>query len=337
MTAKIDWDTLGFSFTPTDFMYRNTCQADGVWGEGEILPFGDISLSPAAAVLNYGQGLFEGLKAQRTQNNNIVLFRPSANGQRLVEGAERLLIPPFPPEKFVEAIKEVVRKNIEYVPPYGKGSLYLRPCLWGTGPILGVAPASSFMLIIFACPVGPYYKGDLQPVKFKITNNFHRAAPKGVGNVKFIGNYTGGLMVSRAAKKEGYSGCIFLDAKEDKYIEEVETSNFFCVVDGKLFTPALGSILPGVTRDSIIQLAREKMGLEVIEKQVSVSEAQKASECFCTGTAAVITPIGAIEYQGKETVFNDFNVGPITQHIYNLLTHIQLQEAEDTYGWVEII
>lgn len=337
MSAKIDWDKLSFAFTPTDFMYINTCEAEGPWGTGEIIPFGDIKISPAAGVLNYGQGLFEGLKALRTKENEIVLFRPQANGERLIDGAKRLLMPPFPAEKFVEAIKNVVKKNHDYVPPYGKGSLYLRPCLWGTGPILGVAPATSYTFLIFACPVGPYYKSGLQPVKFKITPDFHRAAPHGVGHVKFIGNYSGGLQVSRAAKKEGYSGCIFLDAREDKYIEEVETSNFFCVVDGKLLTPQLGSILPGVTRDSIIRLAREKLGLEVVEKNISVLEAQKASECFCSGTAAVITPIGGIHYQGKETTFNNFEVGPVTNKIYNLLTKIQLKEIDDDFGWVEVV
>ncbi len=337
MTAKIDWDALSFSFTPTDFMYKNTCEAEGAWAEGEFLPFGDIKLSPAAGVLNYGQGLFEGLKALRTKDNDVVLFRPKANGKRLAEGAKCLLMPPFSPDKFVEVIKQLVQKNIDFVPPYGKGSLYLRPCLWGTGPILGVSPSPNYTLLIYACPVGPYYKGGLKPVKFKITKDFHRAAPHGVGHVKFIGNYSGGLAVSKAAKKEGFSGCIFLDAREEKYIEEVETSNFFCLVNGKLLTPQLGSILPGITRDSIIRLAREKLGLEVIEGPVSVLEAQKASECFCSGTAAVVTPIGAIHFEGKETVFNDFNVGPVTQKIYELLTKIQLREAEDSFGWVETI
>lgn len=337
MAQKMDWDKLTFSFTPTDFMYMNTCEAEGVWGEGEILPFGNVSMSPAAGVLNYGQGLFEGLKAQRTIENEIVLFRPEANGKRLAEGAARLLMPPFPLEKFLKAIKEVVKKNEHFVPPYGKGSLYLRPCLWGTGPVLGVAPSSAYTLVIFACPVGPYYKGGLEPVKFKITTEFHRAATHGLGHVKFIGNYSGGLAVSRAAKKEGFSGCIFLDAREDKYIEEVETSNFFCLVDGKLLTPKLGSILPGVTRDCVIRLGREILGLEVIEKNISVTEAQKASECFCSGTAAVITPIGAIHYQGQETTFNDFKVGPFTQKIYDLLTKIQRREVEDPYGWVHTV
>lgn len=337
MPANIDWDNLGFAYKPTDFMYMNTATGEGDWGEGEMRPFGNFSISPAATVLNYGQGIFEGLKAQRTQNDEIVLFRPEMNGKRLADGAKRILIPPFPPERFVEVVKEVVRKNLDYVPPYRKGSLYLRPCIWGTGPILGIGPASEYTFLIYACPVGPYYKAGLAPLKFKVSQDFHRSAPRGMGHVKFIGNYTGGLIITREAKKEGFNGCIFLDSREDKYVEEAEAANFFCVIDGKLITPKLGQILPGITRDSVIRLASEKLGLEVLEKDLPIDEAFKASECFCAGTAAVISPIGMIHYDGKEVEFNHFKVGPITQKIYDLLTKIQLCEVEDSFSWVKKI
>ncbi len=331
--VDIDWDNLGFDFIPTKTMFWATKEGDKPWTEGELKPFGTFEINPGACVLNYGQGLFEGMKAQRTKDNEILLFRPLENGKRIKEGCIRLCIPPYDPEKFVYWVKEVVKANEEYVPPYGKGSLYIRPLIIGTGPILGVAPAPSYTMMIFTIPVGPYFKEGFQPIKLEISKKYHRAAPKGTGHTKYIGNYAGTMLPAIETKKRGYSQIIYLDAAEEKYIEEVGTANFFCVVDGKLLTPKLGSILPGITRDAVMKLAEDQLGMTVEERDIPYEEVFKSSEVFCTGTAAVVTPIGSIAFEGKEYIFNEFKVGEITQKLYDLLTKIQLGELEDPYGW----
>ncbi|MHA1231243.1 MAG: branched-chain amino acid aminotransferase [Candidatus Helarchaeota archaeon] len=336
--VDINWDELGFDFIPTDKMFISKADAEGNYDEGKLVPFGNIELSPAACVLNYGQGVFEGMKAQHTKDGKIVLFRPMENGLRLKASAERLAIPPYDPEKFVEAVKATVKANKDYIPPYGKGSLYIRPILFGSGPILGVAPAPEYTFIVFVVPVGPYYKGGFNPIRLEITKDFHRAAPKGTGAAKAIGNYAGSLVPGKITKSKGFAQEIYLDAAHEKYIEEVGTANFFCVVDNVLLTPRLtGSILPGITRKSVIQLAREQLGMKVEERDIPYEETFKASEAFCTGTAAVITPIGSITFEGKEYVFNDFKVGTITQKLYDLLTGIQKMEIDDPYNWVEVV
>ena len=334
MSLNIDFDKLAFSIMPGEVMFISKCKADGVWDGGEYLPYGNISISPAAGVLNYGQGLFEGLKAMRTKAGKLVLFRPAEYGKRMAEGAHRVCMPAFPVDKFVEAVSEIVRRNKEFVPPYGKGSLYIRPCLWGTGAVLGVAPAPEFTFMVYVSPVGPYFKTGFTPIKLEITREFHRAAQKGTGGVKSIGNYAGVMLPAKKTKAKGFNECIYLDAREDKYIEEVGAANFFCVKGNTLLTPKLGSILPGITRDSVMQIAREVMGLEVVEKKVSVEEALSADEAFCSGTAAVVSPIGSITYENKETIYNDFSVGKVTHALYNHLTKIQLCEEEDRFGWV---
>ena len=337
MTVTINWDDLSFSLTATRDMFVATCKADGAWNTGEFRPYGNISISPAAGVLNYGQGLFEGLKCQRSQAGTLLLFRPLENGKRLAEGARRLCMPAYPPEQFVEAVKATVRRNADYVPPYGKGSLYIRPCLWGTGAILGVAPAPEYTLLIYVSPVGPYFKTGVKPGRFVVTRDFHRAAPKGTGGIKSIGNYAGTMYPGKKVKTQGFNECIYLDAREDKYIEEVGAANFFCVKGSTLMTPALGSILPGITRQSVMTLAREKLGMDVREMNVSVDEAMSADEAFCTGTAAVISPIGSLALGERETVFQKGEVGPVTRKVYDLLTRIQLGEEKDEWGWVQSV
>lgn len=334
MPKKIDWDNLTFSITPTKTMFVSKCGADGRWDKGKYVPFRNIPISPAAGILNYGQGIFEGLKALRTKKGKIVLFRPVENGKRLVDGAKRICLPEYPAEKFVEAVKALVKKNRAYVPPYGKGSLYVRPCLWGTGPILGVAPAPEYTFLIYTSPVGPYFKGGFRPIKLEITTDFHRAAPKGTGGVKYVGNYACGMLPAKLTKARGYSEVIYLDAREDRYIEEVGAANFFCVRGNRLSTPRTGSILPGITRRSVLQIAGDRLGMETAERDISVDEAMDADEAFCSGTAAVVSSIGSITYQGREKVFGNFEAGPITRKLYDLLTHIQLQEEPDPYGWV---
>jgi branched-chain amino acid aminotransferase len=330
---NIEWDSLGFGLTPVDFMYVATAQANGPWSAGEIKPFGDIAFSPAAGVLNYGQGIFEGMKASRTQDGEIVLFRPDCNAKRFYAGAERLCMPPVPDDQFIAAVNAVVKANADYVPPYGKGSLYIRPCLWGSGPILGVGPAPSYHFVIYVSPVGPYYKHGLKPIRVLVDEHYHRAAPMGIGHVKSISNYAGTLLSIREAKAAGYDACVYLDARHSRYIEEVGTANFFCVKDNILLTPKLGTILPGITRDSILHLARAQ-GYRVEETDISLDDIKTATELFCCGTAAVITPIGLLAGADGRVIFENHQIGTMTKSFYEELTAIQQKHIKGPTGWV---
>ena len=331
--VSIDWDSMSFSFTPTDMMYRSTCKQGEQWQEGELEPYGDITISPAAGVLNYGQGLFEGMKAQRGVNGGIVLFRPERNAQRLADGARRLGMPPIPEEMFLSAVEQVVAANARWVPPTGKGALYVRPVLWGTGAILGVAPAPEYTFMIYVSPVGPYFKGGMHPIALKVSDEFHRAAPGGSGAVKAIGNYAPGMMPSQNAKSDGFAEIIYLDAVEHRYIEEVGAANFFCVKDGVIYTPELtGTILPGITRLSIIELARS-LGYKVNETKVDIDFALNCDEAFAAGTAAVISSIGLIEHGEIKSTYNDGEIGEITLELYDALSGIMGGGLEDPFGW----
>jgi branched-chain amino acid aminotransferase len=335
--VSIDWDALTFSFTPTDVMYTATCKLGEEWEPGVLVPYGDITISPAAGVLNYGQGLFEGMKAQRSVNGGIVLFRPERNAARLQDGARRLGMPPVPEEMFLDAIEQTVAANARWVPPTGKGALYIRPVLWGSGAILGVAPAPEYTFMVYVCPVGPYFKGGMHPIALMVSEDYHRAAPGGSGSVKAIGNYAPGMMPSKNAKKEGFAEVIYLDAVHHRYVEEVGAANFFCVKDGVIHTPELtGTILPGITRASIIDLARH-FGYEVIEEKVDIDFVLEADECFCAGTAAVISPIGAICQGEVCTMYCNNELGPVTKELYDALTGIQTQAAPDEFGWVRAV
>lgn len=327
----IDWDSLTFSFTETDRMFvANGSWEDG-WSEGLMIDFQPLSLSPAACVLNYGQGLFEGMKARRTPDGRITLFRPEMNARRAAEGAKRLVMPEISESMFIEAVKKVAEENKRWVPPHGKGELYLRPILFGSSARLGVSPAEEYMFVVFAVPVGPYFKGGMTPISLRVSQNHHRAAPGGSGGVKAIGNYAPGMMPSKRAKSEGYSEIIYLDAVEHNYVEEVGAANFFCVKDGTIYTPELtGTILPGITRLSIIELARS-MGLTVVEEKVSIDFALGCDEAFCAGTAAVISPIGSIQHGEIEEDFG--GVGDITLALYERLTGIMGGSLEDSFNW----
>jgi branched-chain amino acid aminotransferase len=333
MTVNINWDDLSFSLTPTAYMYvENTIE--GEWlGEGAFRPFGDISISPAAGVLNYGQGLFEGLKAYKNEEGKVALFRHRENIKRLNNGAKRLSMPAYSEKKFMRVIEELVKKNHEYIPPYGKGELYIRPTLWGTTPLLGVAPAKDYGFVVFASPVGPYFKTGFKPIKLKITTDYHRAAPKGTGSIKYIGNYASGMLPAKEAKANGLNEVIYLDAVEDKYIEEVGAANFFMVKGNTLFTPKKGSILPGITRDSIMKIAKDILKMKVVEKRVSYEEVLDADECFASGTAAVIASIGSIEYKDITKTYHNMEVGPIASQLYKILREFQHLQREDVYGW----
>jgi len=330
----IDWDNLSFSVIPTRSMYFSECSEGELWQSGELVPFGDIYLSPAAGVLNYGQGIFEGMKAFRTVKDRIVLFRPQRNAKRFQESAERLCIPPVPVDMFLDAVVSTVRNNSDFIPPMDKGSLYIRPCVWGTGPVLGVKPAPSYTFIIFVSPVGPYFKYGMKCLNLKVTNFFHRAAPKGTGNVKAIGNYAASLFPLKLAKEQGFDEVIYLNAGNDNLVEEVGSANLFVLKDRILKTPRLGgSILPGITRDSVIQLSRDVLNLKVEESDVTVDEVMDGDEVFCTGTAAVITPIGKITTDLSSKVIGE-KVGPVTKELYEILTDIQTEAREDPYHWV---
>ena len=334
MAKDIDWDKLTFSLTPTDTMYVAETTGDEPWMPGDLRPYGNISISPAAGVLNYGQGLFEGMKAYRTDKNRVVFFRPDENARRMQRGADRLKMPPVPESIFIDAVEQVVQANIDWVPPMGRGAMYVRPLLMGSGPVLGVAPAPSYSFMIYVTPVGPYFKGGMRAIELLISDEFHRAAPGGSGGVKAIGNYAPGMMPSKLAKSQGYAEVIYLDARTSTYIEEVGAANFFCIKDKVLYTPELtGTILPGITRDSIIALARH-MGYEVVEEKVGAEFAMSADEAFCCGTAAVISPIGSITHGDTKITYGDGTPGAITTTLYDKLTGIQNETEEDIFGWL---
>ncbi|XP_021718456.1 branched-chain amino acid aminotransferase 2, chloroplastic-like [Chenopodium quinoa] len=332
--ADIDWDNLGFGFLPTDYMYVMKCARGESFSKGELKRYGNIEMSPAAGILNYGQGLFEGLKAYRTQDGNIVLFRPEENALRMRAGAERMCMAAPTVEQFLEAVKETVLANERWIPPTGKGSLYIRPLLMGSGSVLGIAPAPEYTFLIYASPVGNYFKEGLAPINLVIETDFHRASPGGTGGVKTIGNYAAVLKAHTAAKAQGYSDVLYLDCVHKKYLEEVSSCNVFVVKDNVISTPAIkGTILPGITRKSIIDIARS-LGFEVVEQLVSVDQLLSADEVFCTGTAVVVSPVGSITHKGERTSFGDGKVGRVAQQLHTALTRLQMGIAEDNMDWI---
>ena len=334
----IDWDSLGFNLTETRSMYKAVCKREGSWSTGGLIPFGNIELSPAAGVLNYGQGVFEGMKAYRTIKNRIVIFRPDMNAKRISISSQRLCMPPMDKDLFLRAVLATVKDNLDYIPPNGKGSLYLRPVVWGTAPVLGVKPVDEYTFIVYASPVGPYFKGDIKPLNLLVTNDYHRAAPKGIGNVKAIGNYSASLLPLIKAKNEGYDEVIYLNAGDEELIEEAGAANMFIIKDNVLKTPKLaGSILPGVTRDSVLTLAREILEIDVQETDVTLNEVCTADEVFCTGTAVVVTPVGKIASDNKEYIINGEKIGKITNELRSLLIGIQREEREDTFNWLQSV
>ncbi|GMH14712.1 hypothetical protein Nepgr_016553 [Nepenthes gracilis] len=332
--ADIDWDNLGFHFMPTDYMYIMKCPHGGNFSKGELRQFGNIELSPSAGVLNYGQGLFEGLKAYRKQDGNILLFRPDENALRLRMGAERMCMPAPTVEQFVEAVKNTVLANEHWIPPTGKGSLYIRPLLMGSGPVLGIAPAPEYTFLIFVTPVGNYFKEGIAPINLVIETDVHRASPGGTGGVKSIGNYAAVLQAQTAAKAKGYSDVLYLDCVHKKYLEEVSSCNVFVVKGNVIATPAItGTILPGITRKSIIDVALNQ-GFEVEERLVTVDELLNADEIFCTGTAVVVSPVGSITYHSKRMSYGDGRIGNVSQQLLTALTKLQMGLVEDNMDWI---
>ncbi len=332
---EIDWDNLTFSHTATRSMFITTTRQGEPWPEGEIVPFGDLRLSPAAGALNYGQGLFEGMKANRAEDGRTLLFRPEHNAQRAAAGCHRLSMEPVPDALFLDAVNRVVRDNLDYIPDPVKGSLYIRPLIFGSGAVLGVKAAPEFTFLVYVTPVGPYFKGGVTPIRLLVTREYHRAPLKGGGGVKAIGNYCPGMKAAREAQAAGYAEVIYLDAAEEQYVEEVGAANFFALFGDTLITPELtGSILPGVTRDAVLHLAADRFGLRTEQRRLTIDEVLEADEVFCTGTAAVISPIGWITHGDREVEYCGGKLGETTHKLYEALTAIQFGAAEDPYGWV---
>lgn len=336
MQKNITWDTLGFGLehvAPT--MYVAEWTEEGGW-KGEMRPYGPLHLEPSAQVFNYGQSVFEGMKAQRSAQGRIVLFRPQQNAARMAAGADRLAMPAPPSDMFVGAVQQLVRENQDYVPPQGIGSLYIRPLLMGSGSILGLGPAPSYTFTVFCAAVGAYFKGgQMTPIDLVVEEHFHRAAPGGMGGTKAAGNYSPVLTTQLAAKQNGYADVVYLDAKTDTYLEEVSSCNIFTVKDKHIRTPALqGTILPGITRRSILELAAAK-GYTVEEVPVTLEEALEADEVFTSGTAVVLSPVGSLTYKGKKTQYGEPGVpGPVAKELYAALTDVQQEKVKDNFGWV---
>ncbi|CAL9149255.1 unnamed protein product [Musa hybrid cultivar] len=335
--ADINWDDLGFGHVPTDYMYVMRCSRVDKFSSGVLNRYGNIELSPSAGVLNYGQGLFEGLKAYRKQDGSgFLLFRPEENARRMQRGAERMCMPSLSVEQFIHAVKETVLANKRWVPPQGKGSLYIRPLLIGIGPVLGLAPAPDYMFLIYAAPVGTYFKEGLAPINLVIDDKIHRATPGGTGDVKTISNYAPALKAQTEAKTKGFTDVIYLDSINKKYLEEASSCNLFIVKGDVISTPAtMGTILPGVTRKSIIEIAID-YGYRVEERLVSLEDLLDADEVFCTGTAVVVAPVSSITYQDQRYEYKT-GTETVTQKLYNILTAIQMGLVEDGKNWtVEI-
>ena len=328
---NIDWSNLGFGYMTTDYRYVSMYR-DGAWDEGQLTTDSNITMNECACVLQYAQACFEGLKAYTTADGKIVCFRPDLNAERMVQSAERLKMPPFPAERFLEAIKETVKANAEWVPPYGSGaSLYIRPYMFGFDSVIGVKPAQVYQFRAFVTPVGPYFKGGVRPLNLRISD-FDRAAPRGTGNVKAGLNYAMSLYAIVDAHEKGYDENIYVDAATRTNIEETGGANVILIKGNTLVTPKSDSILPSITRRSIVHVAKEYLGMEVEEREVSVEEIGEFVECGLCGTAAVISPVGTIVDHGKEYHYAGF--GPTIQKLYNTLTGIQMGTIEAPEGWI---
>ena len=333
---NIDWGNIGFGYIQTDYRYVSNYK-NGAWDEGGLTQDANIVLNECAGVLQYAQTVFEGLKAYTTSDGRTVVFRPDLNGERLEQSAARLEMPIFPKERFVEAIKQVVKANEAYVPPYGSGAtLYLRPYMFGSNPVIGVKPASEYQFRIFATPVGPYFKGGAKPITIRVCD-FDRAAPNGTGHIKAGLNYAMSLHAIVDAHNQGYDENMYLDAKTRTKVEETGGANFIFVTrDGKVVTPKSGSILPSITRRSLLQVAREYLGLEAEERDVYFDEVKDFAEAGLCGTAAVISPIGKIVDHGKEICLPSGmeQMGPVTKKLYDTLTGIQMGTIKAPEGWI---
>lgn len=336
---NIDWSNLGFGYIKTDKRYVSLYR-DGQWDNGTMTEDDTIRLSECAGVLQYAQTVFEGLKAYTTEQGKIVTFRPDLNASRMKDSAARLEMPVFPEDRFIDAVVKTVRANAAYVPPYGSGAtLYLRPYMFGSNPVIGVKPADEYQFRVFCTPVGPYFKGGAKPITIKVSD-FDRAAPNGTGHIKAGLNYAMSLHAIVTAHKEGFDENMYLDPGTRTKVEETGGANFlFVTKDGKVVTPKSDSILPSITRRSLVYVAKEYLGLEVEEREVLFEEVKDFAECGLCGTAAVISPVGKIVDHGKEICFPSGmeDMGPVTKKLYDTLTGIQMGRIEAPEGWIKEI
>ena len=337
---NINWSEIGFSYMPTDFRYVSNYK-DGAWDEGVLTEDANITLNECACVFQYAQTCFEGLKAYTTEDGKIVCFRPDLNASRMADTAKRLEMPVFPEDRFVDAVVETVKANAAYVPPFGSGAtLYIRPFMFGSNSVIGVKPADEYQFRIFVTPVGPYFKGGAKPITIRVSD-FDRAAPHGTGHIKAGLNYAMSLHAIVDAHAEGYDENLYLDPATRTKVEETGGANFiFISKDGKtLITPKSGSILPSITRRSLMYVAEHYLGLNVEHREVLLEELKDFGECGLCGTAAVISPVGKIVDHGKEICFPSGmeEMGPVTKKLYETLTGIQMGHIEAPEGWIKEI
>lgn len=336
---NIDWTNIGFGYIPTEQRYVANYK-NGAWDEGGLTADDTITMSECAGVLQYAQTCFEGLKAYTTEDGRIVTFRPDLNASRMVDSCKYLEMPTYPEEKFIEAVDKVVSANAAYVPPYGSGAtLYIRPYMFGISPVIGVKPAQDYQFRMFVTPVGPYFKGGAKPITIRVSD-FDRAAPHGTGHIKAGLNYAMSLHAIVDAHNQGFDENMYLDPATRTKVEETGGANFiFVTKDGKVVTPKSNSILPSITRRTLMVVAKEYLGLEVEEREVYLSELEDFAECGLCGTAAVISPVGKVVDHSKEICFASGmeKMGPITQKLYDTLTGIQMGRIEDKFGWLHEI
>lgn len=336
---NIDWANIGFAYQDTDKRFVSNYK-NGAWDDGVLTSDNTVTISECACVLQYAQTCFEGLKAYTTEDGHIVCFRPDLNASRMKDSCRRLEMPVFPEDRFVQAVKDVVLANEAYVPPYGSGAtLYIRPYMFGSNAVIGVKPADEYQFRIFTTPVGPYFKGGAKPLTIKISD-FDRAAPHGTGDIKAGLNYAMSLHAIVTAHNEGYAENMYLDAATRTKVEETGGANFlFITKDRKVVTPKSGSILPSITRRSLMVVAKDYLGLEVEEREVYLDELKDFAECGLCGTAAVISPVGKIVDHGKEIVLPSGmdEMGPTIKKLYDTLTGIQMGRIEAPAGWIEVI
>lgn len=334
--VDLDWGNIGYGYIRTDYNYISYWK-EGKWDEGQLLTENTVTISIGSAALHYGQECFEGLKAQTAIDGRVLLFRPDQNAKRMQESARGILMAEVPEEQFVKACIQLVKANLRWVPPYGTGaSLYIRPFLFGHGDNLGVKAAAEYIFCIFCSPVGPYFKGGLTPVFFNVSD-YDRAAPRGTGGIKVGGNYAASLKPKKLANAAGYADCIYLDPATRTYIEEVGAANFFGITrDNTFVTPQSPSILPSITRRSLMEIAEKYLGMKVEERPIRLDEVDTFVEAGACGTAAIITPIGGIFYNEKmHTFYGDGKeVGPVVKKLYDTLIGIQHGELEAPEGWL---
>ena len=336
---NLDWSSLGFGYIQTDKRYVSNYK-NGSWDEGTLTSDATITISECAGVLQYAQTVCEGMKAYTTEKGQIVVFRPDLNAERMVNSAKRLEMPPFPQDRFVDAVKQVVKANEGYVPPYGSGAtLYIRPYMFGSDAVIGVKPANEYQFRIFCTPVGPYFKGGAKPITIRVSD-YDRAAPNGTGHIKAGLNYAMSLHAIVEAHEQGYAENMYLDSATRTKVEETGGANFlFVTKDGKVVTPKSSTILPSITRRSLVYVAKEYLGLEVEERPVYFDEVKDFAECGLCGTAAVISPVGKIVDHGKEICLPSGmdEMGPVTKKLYETLTGIQMGRIEAPKGWIQVI